>query len=164
MLWLNAVYCRQKLQELGSIPHANTTPEEETMQKLFGEVLTKQQISTMYKELLKDSNRMKLFVFGNEEQARLVAALDNLGKGAGGAAVQNLNIMLGLPVKTKVRHVFVADDIAQLVVDWSIDGKGPDGKPVHLAGVACDVVRRGTDGRWRFVIDNNQGTAVRKPA
>ena len=49
-------------------------------------------------ELLKDSNRMKLFVFANEAsgQARLVAALDNLGKGAGGAAVQNLNIMLGL--------------------------------------------------------------------
>lgn len=50
-------------------------------------------------ELLKNSNRMKLFVFGNEAagQARLVAALDNLGKGAGGAAVQNLNVMLGLP-------------------------------------------------------------------
>jgi N-acetyl-gamma-glutamyl-phosphate reductase len=53
-------------------------------------------------ELLAGSNRMKLFVFANEagEQARLVAALDNLGKGAGGAAVQNLNIMLGLPETT----------------------------------------------------------------
>src|SRR5580698_331097 len=53
-------------------------------------------------ELLKGSNRMKLFVFANEAsgQARLVAALDNLGKGAGGAAVQNLNIMLGLPETT----------------------------------------------------------------
>lgn len=50
-------------------------------------------------ELLKDRNDMKLFVFGNDKtrQARLVALLDNLGKGAGGAAVQNLNIMLGLP-------------------------------------------------------------------
>jgi N-acetyl-gamma-glutamyl-phosphate reductase len=49
-------------------------------------------------EGLNDTNRMKLFVFGNEEegQARLVALLDNLGKGASGAAVQNLNIMLGL--------------------------------------------------------------------
>ena len=38
------------------------------------------------------------FVFGNPEgeQARLVALLDNLGKGASGAAVQNLNLMLGL--------------------------------------------------------------------
>ncbi len=53
-------------------------------------------------ELLAGSNGMKLFVFANEEagQARLVAALDNLGKGAGGAAVQNLNIMLGLPETT----------------------------------------------------------------
>ncbi len=41
---------------------------------------------------------MKLFVFGSEDmrQARLVALLDNLGKGASGAAVQNLNLMLGL--------------------------------------------------------------------
>jgi N-acetyl-gamma-glutamyl-phosphate reductase len=54
-------------------------------------------LKTLDAELLKNSNRMKLFVFGNAEQARLVAALDNLGKGAGGAAVQNLNIMLGLP-------------------------------------------------------------------
>ncbi|MBV8976266.1 MAG: N-acetyl-gamma-glutamyl-phosphate reductase [Alphaproteobacteria bacterium] len=50
-------------------------------------------------EMLKHTNGMKLFVFGNDmtQQARLIAVLDNLGKGASGAAVQNLNIMLGLP-------------------------------------------------------------------
>jgi N-acetyl-gamma-glutamyl-phosphate reductase len=50
-------------------------------------------------EMLKLTNGMELFVFGNDktQQARLVAVLDNLGKGASGAAVQNLNIMLGLP-------------------------------------------------------------------
>lgn len=49
-------------------------------------------------EALNGSNNMKLYVFGNAEgtQARLVAVLDNLGKGASGAAVQNLNLMLGL--------------------------------------------------------------------
>jgi N-acetyl-gamma-glutamyl-phosphate reductase len=49
-------------------------------------------------EALNGTNRMKLFVFGNAagDQARLVAVLDNLGKGASGAAVQNLNLMLGL--------------------------------------------------------------------
>lgn len=49
-------------------------------------------------EALNGTNRMRLFVFANEEvgQARLVALLDNLGKGASGAAVQNLNLMLGL--------------------------------------------------------------------
>jgi N-acetyl-gamma-glutamyl-phosphate reductase len=59
-------------------------------------------ISGLDGETLSGSNRMKLFVFGNEKagQARLVAALDNLGKGAGGAAIQNLNIMLGLAETT----------------------------------------------------------------
>jgi len=44
------------------------------------------------------TDRMTLRVFGNAErgQARLIATLDNLGKGAAGAAVQNLNIMAGL--------------------------------------------------------------------
>ncbi|RHW16433.1 N-acetyl-gamma-glutamyl-phosphate reductase [Sphingomonas gilva] len=44
------------------------------------------------------SDRMTLRVFGNDDrrQARLVATLDNLGKGASGAAVQSLNIMAGL--------------------------------------------------------------------
>ena len=80
------------------------------------------------------------------------------------ASTLERSIMRGLPVKTTVRHVFVADELAQLVVDWSIDGTGSDGKQVHLRGTACDVVRRGADGFWRFVIDNNQGTAVREPA
>jgi N-acetyl-gamma-glutamyl-phosphate reductase len=49
-------------------------------------------------EALNNTNNLRLYVFGNEqtEQARLVAVLDNLGKGASGAAVQNLNIALGL--------------------------------------------------------------------
>jgi N-acetyl-gamma-glutamyl-phosphate reductase len=49
-------------------------------------------------EALNGTNRMRVFVFGNEAtgQARLIAVLDNLGKGASGAAVQNLNLMLGL--------------------------------------------------------------------
>jgi N-acetyl-gamma-glutamyl-phosphate reductase len=51
-------------------------------------------------EILAGSNRLKLFVFAGQDQARLVAALDNLGKGAGGAAVQNLNLMLGLDETT----------------------------------------------------------------
>ena len=77
------------------------------------------------------------------------------------AAQLEQDLKLGLPLNAIVRHVFVADDIAQIVVDWSIDGKGPDGKQVHRGGSACDIVRRGADGRWRYIIDNNQGTAVR---
>ena len=45
-----------------------------------------------------DSNKMELRVFGNEahRHALVIARLDNLGKGASGAAVQNLKLMLGL--------------------------------------------------------------------
>src|SRR5262245_17003101 len=63
------------------------------------------------------------------------------------AAELERDLKLGLPLEAKVRHVFVADDIAQVVVDWSIDGTGPDGKHVHLEGSASDVLRRGADGR-----------------
>lgn len=42
------------------------------------------------------TNRVELLVFGNEAWTLVVARLDNLGKGAAGAAVQNLNLMLGV--------------------------------------------------------------------
>jgi N-acetyl-gamma-glutamyl-phosphate reductase len=42
------------------------------------------------------TNRVDLFVFGHDGQAVLMARLDNLGKGASGAAVQSMNIHLGL--------------------------------------------------------------------
>lgn len=55
-------------------------------------------------EALNNTNNMELFVFSHAEQRQsiLVARLDNLGKGASGAAVQNLNIMLGLNEETCV--------------------------------------------------------------
>ena len=80
------------------------------------------------------------------------------------AARLERDLKLGLPLKAKARHVFIADDIAQIVLDWSIEGTGPNGEQVHLGGSASDVVRRGADGFWRYLIDNNQGTAVRQPA
>jgi N-acetyl-gamma-glutamyl-phosphate reductase len=59
-------------------------------------------VKTLDAEILAGSNSLTLYVFANEKaaQVRVVAALDNLGKGAGGAAVQNLNIMLGFPETT----------------------------------------------------------------
>ena len=79
------------------------------------------------------------------------------------AAQFQRDMSLGLPLKANVRQVFVGDDTAQIVVDWSIDGTGPDGEHVHLEGSASDVVHRGADGRWRYVIDNALGTSVRQP-
>lgn len=44
---------------------------------------------------LAGKDTLQIFVNGNEEQLMLTARLDNLGKGASGAAVQNMNLMLG---------------------------------------------------------------------
>lgn len=46
---------------------------------------------------LNNTNDLEIYVSGNEDQILLTSVLDNLGKGSSGAAVQNMNIMLGLP-------------------------------------------------------------------
>lgn len=46
------------------------------------------------------TNRIELMVFGHDEQILLVARYDNLGKGASGAAIQNLNLMMGVDETT----------------------------------------------------------------
>ncbi|MER8375202.1 N-acetyl-gamma-glutamyl-phosphate reductase [Mesorhizobium sp. M1406] len=49
-------------------------------------------------EIYNGTNRMKVYVFANDKRAQvlLLAVYDNLGKGASGAAVQNMDLMLGL--------------------------------------------------------------------
>lgn len=49
---------------------------------------------------LSGKNKLEIFTFGNDEQILLCARLDNLGKGASGAAVQCLNIMMGIDETT----------------------------------------------------------------
>jgi N-acetyl-gamma-glutamyl-phosphate reductase len=57
-----------------------------------------QQPKVLEPEALNGTNLMEIYVFSNEDdgQALLVARADNLGKGASGAAVQNIDLMLGL--------------------------------------------------------------------
>lgn len=58
---------------------------------------------------------------------------------------------LGLPIEVRPRHVYVADDIALLIVEWAITGTRPDGERVNITGTATDVARRGQDGLWRYI-------------
>jgi N-acetyl-gamma-glutamyl-phosphate reductase len=53
--------------------------------------------ATLSIERCSNTDRIDIFIFANDvgDQVRLVAALDNLGKGASGAAVQSLNLVLG---------------------------------------------------------------------
>jgi N-acetyl-gamma-glutamyl-phosphate reductase len=55
-------------------------------------------------QALNDTNRLRLHVFANDAraQAAIIAVYDNLGKGASGAAVQNLNLMLGVDQTTSL--------------------------------------------------------------
>ena len=56
--------------------------------------------SKLYANKLAGTNRLEIVVCRHEEQTTVTAVFDNLGKGASGAAVQNMNIMLGLPEET----------------------------------------------------------------
>ena len=71
---------------------ATNTPEQ------WVKVLPATDDGKLAADTLAGTNQLELRVFGNEEhrQAVLIARLDNLGKGASGAAVQNLQLMLGL--------------------------------------------------------------------
>jgi ketosteroid isomerase-like protein len=84
--------------------------------------------------------------------------------GADRRAANQAFLALGLPISVTPRHTYVRDDIALLIVDFVIEGTGPDGVPVHIEGTATDVARRGPDGFWRYVIDNPFGVADIGPA
>jgi N-acetyl-gamma-glutamyl-phosphate reductase len=70
----------------------------------FVEVAPLAETSEINPERYNDTNRMRLHVFANDKtaQAALIAIYDNLGKGASGAAVQNLNLMLGVAADTSL--------------------------------------------------------------
>jgi ketosteroid isomerase-like protein len=77
------------------------------------------------------------------------------GDGVRTAEQQFLSI--GLPITLTVRRVIVSGDIALLISDWSLKGKGADGSDVNMSGTTADVARRGREG-WKYVIDNPFGT------
>ena len=59
--------------------------------------------SVIYADTLAGTNDLRLIVCGNERQITVTALFDNLGKGASGAAVQNMNLMLGFPEEAGLR-------------------------------------------------------------
>lgn len=65
----------------------------------------------------------------------------------------------GPTVDATVLQTLVSGNHAMLVVDWVIDTKDDDGNPERLEGVAIDVLLRGEDGNWRYVIDNPYGVS-----
>lgn len=56
--------------------------------------------TALFSNKLADTNMLEIFVYGNDDHIMLTSRLDNLGKGASGAAVQCMNIMMGIDEKT----------------------------------------------------------------
>lgn len=56
--------------------------------------------TALFSNKLADTNMLEIFVYGNDDYIMLTSRLDNLGKGASGAAVQCMNIMMGIDEKT----------------------------------------------------------------
>ena len=66
---------------------------------------------------------------------------------------------LNLPIAMTVRHVIQNGDTGLAVADWTIEGTGPDGSEVTLAGTTADVAVYDETHGWRYLIDNPFGTA-----
>jgi ketosteroid isomerase-like protein len=79
--------------------------------------------------------------------------------GSGVAEALSGFISMNGELDLEVTRVLEADDLALVIGVWSFNGTGPDGEPVRLAAQNADVLRRQSDGSWRFVIDNPWGTA-----
>ena len=94
-----------------------------------------------------------------ENQAAFVTEPGSLAPGTPGIR-EALNgfISMNGTLDLEVTRVLEVDDLALVVGQWSFDGTGPDGEPVHLEASNADVLRRQGDGSWRFVIDNPWGT------
>ena len=96
-----------------------------------------------------------------ELTAQLVAQPGQIVQGH--AAIREaLKGFLGLkPTLTAEKTALVvAGDIALSTVKWTLAGTGPDGAPVRMEGTTSDVLRRQSDGRWLFVIDNPWGAGI----
>jgi uncharacterized protein (TIGR02246 family) len=94
-----------------------------------------------------------------ESEAAFATQPGSLAHGAPGIS-QALTGFISMQGKLdlEVTRVLEVDDLALVIGEWSYNGTGPDGEPVQLTARNADVLRRQTDGSWRFVIDNPWGT------
>ena len=63
-------------------------------------------------------------------------------------------LALKLPIRLERKRVLEKGDMALVSSTWSLSGTGPDGTAVDLGGNTTEVIRRQSDGTWRYVIDD----------
>jgi uncharacterized protein (TIGR02246 family) len=63
-------------------------------------------------------------------------------------------LALKLPIHMDNKRVLTVGDVALISNTWKVSGTGPDGSQVDLGGTSTELVRRQSDGSWRYVIDD----------
>jgi len=115
---------------------------------------THEQTTEVFVQYFNEGNLDNLIAAYYADGAVLAAAP---GQPASGSALHTA-LQAYLDTKGKMtattRHKLVAGDTALLVIDWVIQAKDAEGKPLSIFGTSTDVVLRGGDGVWRCVIDN----------
>ena len=69
---------------------------------------------------------------------------------------EGLTAFLATGGTMRISHIatVAGPDTALVYQRWVLEGNGPDGQPLNMGGLISDVVRRGDDNNWRFIIDN----------
>ena len=96
-----------------------------------------------------------------EKHAVLVAQPGQVARG--NAELKNALagfIALKATLRSDAHQVIEAGDIALYIARWRLDGTGPDGQAISMAGESSDVLRRQPDGRWLIALDNPWGAAL----
>jgi len=57
-------------------------------------------------------------------------------------------------MKVTSKRVLQSGDIAFVNSHWDLNGTGPDGSAVSMSGDTSEVIRKQSDGTWRYVIDD----------
>ena len=119
--------------------------------------------ATTVNELVQAINRADLegAVGLYEKNAVLIAQPGQIARGS--AELKNALagfIAMKATLRSDAQQVVEAGDIALYVSRWRLDGTGPDGRPISMAGESSDILRRQHDGRWLIAVDNPWGTQV----
>ena len=65
-------------------------------------------------------------------------------------------------LEAEVGTAVLAGELALASAAWTVTGTDPDGNPLTLSGVSAHILRRQSDGSWRWVVDHPWGDQVIK--
>ena len=121
---------------------------------------TPEDVDRVFAEALNAGN-LDALVALYEPQATLRPMPDKTVTGHAAIREALAGFLAGKPrMKLTARVLGQTDDLALVAAQWQLDMTGPDGKPAQMTGQSMEVVRRQSDGSWKFVIDNPFGLAA----